>query len=151
MCIRDRKRTTLQDALSRAGYSSAMMSLYNDKGYASQQFQRAHRHDLWQGDIKSVSYTHLDVYKRQECTRRNLISTAPAVVRIPLPAFVCTTAVSYTHLDVYKRQGYGHDAQRIRLQRQNSGHQKPYGMSFLPSWTFVQIFGIPAALSLIHI
>ncbi len=46
------KRTTLQDALSRAGYSSAMMSLYNDKGYASQRFQRAHRHDLWQGDIK---------------------------------------------------------------------------------------------------
>ena len=29
-----------------------MMSLYNDKGYASQRFQRAHRHDLWQGDIK---------------------------------------------------------------------------------------------------
>lgn len=46
------KRTTLQDALSRAGYSAAMMSLYNDKGYASQRFQRAHRHDLWQGDIK---------------------------------------------------------------------------------------------------
>lgn len=43
-------------------------------------------------------------------------------------------------------KGYGHDAQRIRLQRQNSGHQKPYGMSFSPSWTFVQIFGIPAAL-----
>ena len=27
-------------------------SLYNDKGYASQRFQRAHRHDLGQGDIK---------------------------------------------------------------------------------------------------
>lgn len=26
------KRTTLQDALSRAGYSTAMMKLYNDKG-----------------------------------------------------------------------------------------------------------------------
>lgn len=46
------KRTTLQDAMSRAGYSAAMMSLYNDKGYASQRFQRVHRHDLWQGDIK---------------------------------------------------------------------------------------------------
>lgn len=46
------KRTTLQDALSRAGYSTAMMKLYNDKGYASQRFQRLHRHDLWQGDIK---------------------------------------------------------------------------------------------------
>lgn len=38
--------------MSRAGYSAAMMSLYNDKGYASQRFQRVHRHDLWQGDIK---------------------------------------------------------------------------------------------------
>ena len=46
------KRTTLQDALSRAGYSTAMMKLYNDKGYASQRFQPLHRHDLWQGDIK---------------------------------------------------------------------------------------------------
>lgn len=38
--------------MSRAGYSTAMMKLYNDKGYASQRFQRLHRHDLWQGDIK---------------------------------------------------------------------------------------------------
>ena len=51
------KRTTLQDALSRAGYSTAMMKLYNDKGYASQRFQRLHRHDLWQGDIeKQLTY-----------------------------------------------------------------------------------------------
>lgn len=46
------KRTTLQDALSRAGYSSSMMKVYNDKGYGSQRFQRVHRNDLWQGDIK---------------------------------------------------------------------------------------------------
>ena len=46
------KRTTLQDALSRAGYSSSMMKIYNDKGYGSQRFQRIHRNDLWQGDIK---------------------------------------------------------------------------------------------------
>ena len=26
------------------------------------------------------------------------------------------------------KRSYGHDAQRIRLQRQNSGHQKPYGI-----------------------
>ena len=98
------KRTTLQDALSRAGYSSAMMSLYNDKGYASQRFQRAHRHDLWQGDIKyglilnlggkttqtyfscliddatryiPVSYTHLDVYKRQPLWENNVCEYAP--------------------------------------------------------------------------
>ena len=46
------KRTTLQDALARAGYSASMMKLYQDNGYASQRFQRTHRHDLWQGDIK---------------------------------------------------------------------------------------------------
>ena len=46
------RRTTLQDAMARAGYSSAMMKIYQDNGYASQRFQRVHRHDLWQGDIK---------------------------------------------------------------------------------------------------
>lgn len=46
------KRTTLQEALARAGYSSSMMRMYQDTGYASKRFQRVHRHDLWQGDIK---------------------------------------------------------------------------------------------------
>lgn len=46
------RRTTLQDAFARAGYSSSLMKTYQDKGYASQRFQREHRHDLWQGDIK---------------------------------------------------------------------------------------------------
>lgn len=46
------KRTTLQDALARVGFSSSQMKVYQDKGYASQRFQRVHRMDLWQGDIK---------------------------------------------------------------------------------------------------
>lgn len=46
------KRTTLQDALERHGYSSSMMKMYRDPGFASQRFQRMHRQDLWQGDIK---------------------------------------------------------------------------------------------------
>ena len=46
------KRSTLQDALARKGYSASMMRIYQDKGYASQRFQRTHRMDLWQGDIK---------------------------------------------------------------------------------------------------
>lgn len=46
------KRTTLQRALAGAGYSTAMMKMYRDNGYASQRFQRVHRCDLWQGDIK---------------------------------------------------------------------------------------------------
>ena len=60
---------------------------------------------------KPVSYTHLDVYKRQVGTQikdihirrtegvsRNLsMKKARAMMKIP---------VSYTHLDVYKRQEY---------------------------------------------
>ena len=66
----------------------------------------------------SVSYTHLDVYKRQviDCVRS--IISYPTLVPIELrPAEVgnersthvklcrlIRKAVSYTHLDVYKRQ-----------------------------------------------
>ena len=46
------KRSTLQKALAKMGYSSAMMKVYQDNGYASQRFARVHRCDLWQGDIK---------------------------------------------------------------------------------------------------
>ena len=46
------KRTTLQDALQREGYSAGMMKIYRDPSYGSQRFQRLHRNDLWQGDIK---------------------------------------------------------------------------------------------------
>lgn len=46
------KRTTLQDALSRRGYSAGMMKVYHDPGFGSRRFQRQHRFDLWQGDIK---------------------------------------------------------------------------------------------------
>lgn len=46
------KRSTLQDALARRGYSADMMKIYQDTSYASQRFQRQHRQDLWQGDIK---------------------------------------------------------------------------------------------------
>lgn len=46
------KRTTLQDAMSRRGYSASMMKIYQDTSYDSQRFQRQHRFDLWQGDIK---------------------------------------------------------------------------------------------------
>ncbi len=46
------KRTTLQDALQREGFSSGMMKIYRDPSCGSQRFQRVHRNDLWQGDIK---------------------------------------------------------------------------------------------------
>ena len=51
------------------------------------------------GDGTSVSYTHLDVYKRQFCGRM------PDVPRpIQYGRMVYCRPVSYTHLDVYKRQ-----------------------------------------------
>ena len=74
------------------------------------------------GSFKPVSYTHLDVYKRQtEALSKvkgsigsNERHALPGVIgddllrfgKLPLCLFICIiiTAVSYTHLDVYKRQ-----------------------------------------------
>ena len=44
---------------------------------------------------RTVSYTHLDVYKRQETRREEKEAMSTEDVE---------EAVSYTHLDVYKRQ-----------------------------------------------
>ena len=51
-----------------------------------------------------VSYTHLDVYKRQlqKCCHSTLCVEVSCCYRFLLSNL---TAVSYTHLDVYKRQG----------------------------------------------
>ena len=67
--------------------------------------------------VPSVSYTHLDVYKRQEYLTK---ADAGKPVRRPdwiwfvisagcswlAAGTVCLWPVSYTHLDVYKRQQY---------------------------------------------
>ena len=64
--------------------------------------------------FKAVSYTHLDVYKRQTLGCAEKITGIDAKVaggkaHISIPkdtgAQVTYSAVSYTHLDVYKRQG----------------------------------------------
>ena len=58
----------------------------------------------------SVSYTHLDVYKRQWMDRRCRVgarlssTTRPSMTSSRMSH---TKAVSYTHLDVYKRQENG--------------------------------------------
>ena len=76
--------------------------------------------------VKAVSYTHLDVYKRQWMKRpdvmyysrlqtpsreRFLIQTSCKVRSRKAKAMrilsTVHTSVSYTHLDVYKRQGEG--------------------------------------------
>ena len=59
-----------------------------------------------------VSYTHLDVYKRQPLghDRAGLLDKAARMLHVPAGEL---EPVSYTHLDVYKRQvqadsqGYG--------------------------------------------
>lgn len=59
------KRTTLQDAMTRKGYSASMMRVYQDSGYGSGRFQRKHRFDLWQGDIKYGPILTLRGVKKQ--------------------------------------------------------------------------------------
>ena len=53
---------------------------------------------------ESVSYTHLDVYKRQHNGHRQIAENDPLPVYHGRQAWDEHKAVSYTHLDVYKRQ-----------------------------------------------
>ena len=62
-----------------------------------------------------VSYTHLDVYKRQTLLSARISGAEGALSSVSSRLFpfmlmpylqsLSTAAVSYTHLDVYKRQG----------------------------------------------
>ena len=64
---------------------------------------------------ESVSYTHLDVYKRQEEAPANYVPAAAVIRRVQalsgfigrkelVGGLISRMSVSYTHLDVYKRQ-----------------------------------------------
>ncbi len=46
------KRSTLQTYLTKAGYSSRQMRMYQDGKPNSRRFQKKHRNQLWQSDIK---------------------------------------------------------------------------------------------------
>jgi putative transposase len=50
------KRSTLQEKLSIRGYSSRQMRMYTDTGLAARRFQKKHRNQLWQSDIKYGPY-----------------------------------------------------------------------------------------------
>lgn len=50
------RRTTLQDHLFKAGYSAKQVRRINTSGRASRRFQKAHRCELWQSDIKYGPY-----------------------------------------------------------------------------------------------
>ena len=66
-------RSTLQDHLTAAGYSSAQMRIYRSGGVAARRFQRSNRNDLWQSDIKFGPYINgKQVYLAafiDDCTR----------------------------------------------------------------------------------
>ena len=90
MCIRDRVET-LHGQVIRISPSSP------------------HRINPMDINLNSVSYTHLDVYKRQTLACCCLGMWEPASpfspVVSPTPCLTGMCPVSYTHLDVYKRQG----------------------------------------------
>lgn len=50
------KRSTLQEHLAAAGYSSSQMRIYRDSGVAARRFQKINRNSLWQSDIKYGPY-----------------------------------------------------------------------------------------------
>ena len=55
--------------------------------------------------LATVSYTHLDVYKRQVSMSPPTPSPIRQAMKFrPLRSATASTSVSYTHLDVYKRQ-----------------------------------------------
>ena len=50
------KRSTLQEKLTEKGYSTRHMRLYSQSGVAARRFQKKHRNQLWQSDIKYGPY-----------------------------------------------------------------------------------------------
>lgn len=67
------KRSTLQEHLAAAGYSSSQMRIYRDSAVAARRFQRSSRNSLWQSDIKFGPYINgKQVYMvafLDDCTR----------------------------------------------------------------------------------
>lgn len=50
------KRSTLQEKLAERGYSTRHMRMYADTGVAARRYQKKHRNQLWQSDIKYGPY-----------------------------------------------------------------------------------------------
>ena len=86
---------------------AGIMAVQEQKKTGMQMWQSS----VWQKRPETVSYTHLDVYKRQGqiARKHNLLfivdaSQTAGVLPINIRE-MNIDAVSYTHLDVYKRQG----------------------------------------------
>ena len=87
MCIRDRAK--------KAAFDTAKLHI------------RVNNKDPFHKNSTPVSYTHLDVYKRQLWAwafSRSSFSGGRGRTLISMTRRCSTRAVSYTHLDVYKRQ-----------------------------------------------
>ena len=54
------KRSTLQEKFAERGYSSRQMRMYTQSGVAARRFQKRHRNQLWQSDIKFGPYVFID-------------------------------------------------------------------------------------------
>ena len=61
-------------------------------------------HVLYGCQLLPVSYTHLDVYKRQALYPPMTVAVSKPRFPRYLASFMLLPPVSYTHLDVYKRQ-----------------------------------------------
>ena len=91
MCIRDRGRTEIYAIIpSTVNETNFFGEIIGGKAV-----------EIDYTDLTSVSYTHLDVYKRQIQARAALLVQS-CQLRIEQ---ILLLPVSYTHLDVYKRQG----------------------------------------------
>ena len=60
------KRSTLQGKLTEAGYSSRHLRMYASTGVAVRRFQRRHRNELWQSDIKHGPYLPIDLNRTKK-------------------------------------------------------------------------------------
>ena len=80
-----------------------------------ERIRQSKQEKLFHEAIFPVSYTHLDVYKRQplwpkgQGKNNKIFSLGQGESRRGL------WAVSYTHLDVYKRQGYGGERRGVGM------------------------------------
>ena len=103
MCIRDRYRECLDKTVGKCTISRHNIPNIRFEQCIDRRTDQTVPHIMKRTFIP-VSYTHLDVYKRQNQIRSKRVQFFIAEHRIfPVP-------VSYTHLDVYKRQHCFHAA-----------------------------------------
>ena len=96
MCIRDRLKSETAFALGCPAMGAEVLEEGEMEPFVTE----------LEGCVAAVSYTHLDVYKRQiiSCIRLPCSESVSTDATSAFLRFSTFTAVSYTPLDVYKRQ-----------------------------------------------